>query len=283
MLEDEQAALESATLAGEEALRSRLAAEKVAKEKVDAGRDLEAAAELMAAADLEGDPALMVSAAETAVAALNNNDNDNEALTAEQRSRAQEAATQYESRAQARISELEGDDDEFAWLRLGLDRTDLEGLRSRAAAALAAATQDSAVATSSSDPVQVPVAERVPRSLRVARGEIISGAVLIGLGVSGFALMGSGLRLDALADRELEAAGIADLDDLAPAARVSFEQQYEQAATLTAVGVVLGIAGSALGGTLMAAGIRDRKRAVAVKATPSLSRGALGLVIGGRF
>ncbi|HGG56628.1 MAG TPA: hypothetical protein ENK31_02400, partial [Nannocystis exedens] len=164
VLEDEQAAFESATLAGEGALESRFAAEKAAKEKVDAGQDLEAAAELMAAADLGADPALMVSAAETAVAVLNTNRNKRSsqakgALTAEQRSRAREAATRYASRAQGRLSELEGDHDEFAWLRLGLDRTDLEGLRSRAAAVLAAATQDSAVATPSvSVPVRAPVA-----------------------------------------------------------------------------------------------------------------------------
>ncbi len=284
---DEQAAFESATLDGDRALKRRLAAEQAAKAKINAGKGLKAAAGLISEADLEGDPALMVSAAEAAAAVL-----DTEALTAEERTRAQEAAKSYAGRAQARIAELEGAEDEFAWLRLGLDKGDSEGLRSRAAevSSAAAATLVSQIQA----PAQAPVAARGPsRSLRVARGEIISGAVLIGLGVSGFALMGSGLRLDVLADRELEAAGIADLADLAPAQRLPFEQQYEQAATLTAVGAVLGIAGSALGGTLMVAGIRDRKRAgkgsaakskrAAIQAAPSLSRGAAGLVIGGQF
>jgi len=286
-VEAESAAFESAELDGERALDRRRVAKQAANAKIEAGQGLEAAAELMAAAESEGDPALMVSAAEAAAAVFGTKQpNEPKQPTHPGDRSAAEAAKSHGALALARISELEGTDDEFALLRLGLDRADLEGLRSRAVAASARGSE-----VASAPAKAAPTGPS--KSLRIARGEIISGAVLIGLGVSGFALMGSGLRLNALADRELQSGGIANLADLPPDLRAPFEQQYEQAATLTAVGAVLGVAGSALGGTLIAAGLRDRKRAgqgagskskrATIQGAPSLSQGAAGFVIGGRF
>ncbi len=263
-----QAEFEEATRSGERVLERRRRAEERAAEQVERA-PLEAARDLAVIAELDDDPALMVGAAEAALAGVGVVPG------------AEEAAQLHVSAAKARIEALSSSDDENALLRLGLDDAELHQLEVR----LRAATSRANVAL-----VRSRRAEERARSLRIAKGEVISGAVLAGLGASGLAMMGSGIYLGRSADRELEAAGVDSLSELDAVYRAPFEQQYEQASTLTAVGAVVGAVGLALGGTLVAAGVRDLKRIgggsgrrASLHGAPSVSRGAAGFVVGGRF
>ena len=237
---DAQEEFEEATSSGEQSLERRRRAEERAARGIEDGAPLEAARDLAVIAELDDDPALMIGAAEAALAGVGTV------------AGAEEVARVHASAGRARIEELRSSDDEYALLRLGLEEEDLRQLEVRAKAASTRASVASARAER---------AEAQSRSLRIAKGEVISGAVLAGLGASGLAMMGSGIYLRRSADRELEAAGVDELGELSPELRRPFERQYDQASTLTAGGAVLGAVGTALGVTLIAAGVRDLKRA----------------------
>ncbi|MCA9663611.1 MAG: hypothetical protein KC486_35100 [Myxococcales bacterium] len=259
-----QAAFEAALVDGERALARRKSAQARADAQIGAGKPLEAARDLGVLADIDGDPALMVAAAEAALAGVD--------VGAQ---RAGEVARGHAVSAEARIAELQRSDDENALVSLGLDADGLRELSARAAA----------VKRQSED------AAKSAKALRNGKGELITGAVLAGLGVSGFGVMGGGLYLKRAADQELASGGINSLDELDPELRPPFEDQYGRASTMTAVGAVVGAAGLAFGGTLLAVGIRDLKRAgwrsggkrAALRAAPTAHRGGVGLVLGGRF
>ena len=266
---DAQEEFEEATTSGEQALERRRRAEERAARGIEDGSPLEAARDLAVIAELDDDPALMIGAAEAALEGVGSV------------AGAEEVARVHASAGKARIEELRSSDDEYALLRLGLEEEDLRQLEVRAKAASTRASVASARAER---------AEAQSRGLRIAKGEVISGAVLTGLGLSGVAMMGSGIYLRRSADRELEAAGVSDLGELSPELRRPFEQQYDQASTLTAGGAVLGAVGTALGVTLIAAGVRDLKRAgwrserrASLRGAPTAGRGGAGFVIGGRF
>ncbi len=266
---DAQEEFEEATTSGEQALERRRRAEERAARGIEDGSPLEAARDLAVIAELDDDPALMIGAAEAALAGVGSV------------AGAEEVARVHASAGKARIEELRGSDDEYALLRLGLEEEDLRQLEVRAKAASTRASVASARAER---------AEAQSRGLRIAKGEVISGAVLAGLGLSGVAMMGSGIYLRRSADRELEAAGVSELGELSPELRRPFERQYDQASTLTAGGAVLGAVGTALGVTLIAAGVRDLKRAgwrserrASLRGAPTAGRGGAGFVVGGRF
>jgi hypothetical protein len=259
-----QAAFEAALVDGERAVARRQSAQARADAQIEAGKPLEAARDLGVLADIDGDPALMVAAAEAALAGVE--------IGAP---RAGEVARSYALNAEGRIAELSGAADENALLTLGLEAEGLKELSARAAA----------VKRQSED------AAKSAKALRNGKGELISGAVLAGLGLSGIGVMGGGLYLKRAADQELASGGIDSLDQLDPELRAPFDDQYGRASTMTAVGAVVGAAGLAFGGTLLAVGIRDLKRAgwrsgserAALRAAPTVHRGGAGLVLGGRF
>ncbi|HEY8375607.1 MAG TPA: hypothetical protein VIK91_03920, partial [Nannocystis sp.] len=106
-------------------------------------------------------------------------------------------------------------------------------------------------------------------ALRRARGEMISGGVLLGLGVGGLGAMTAGALLKRSAEQDNKE-GAAD--------------ELRRADTIMAVGGVVGVMTVAIGAALLAEGARDRKAARAqlrgrVRVAPTLG----GFVIRGRF
>lgn len=99
---------------------------------------------------------------------------------------------------------------------------------------------------------------------RAARGELIVGGVLLGLGVGGIGMIGAGAAIKGKAD--------ASDDDV------------KTGTTLLGAGAIVGVIGTVMGLALLGEGVKDRKAARAgqtarVRVGPTLG----GLVLSGRF
>ncbi len=111
------------------------------------------------------------------------------------------------------------------------------------------------------------------------RAELITGAVFMVGGLTGFGVLGAGVVVKGRAEQELkDAEGRTDVD-LEP-----LDKQQKQGETMLAAGAVAGVLGMALGIALVAAGGRDMKAGRAgltsrVRIAPTFG----GLVISGRF
>lgn len=123
---------------------------------------------------------------------------------------------------------------------------------------------------------QTAAAERLRRR---GRAELITGAVFMAAGLTGFGVLGAGVFIKRNADQDLEEAEGRTEVDLDP-----LYAQQKQGETMLAAGAVAGVIGMALGIALVGAGARDMKQGRAgltsrVRVTPALG----GLVISGRF
>lgn len=116
---------------------------------------------------------------------------------------------------------------------------------------------------------------------RNGRAELIAGAVLGTVGLTGFGVMSGGIYLDGASKRELDKGMGRPDEDLA-----ALHDQQRRAETMIAAGAISGAVGLALGIALIAIGARDlkatrgeRPRQARVRVAPTLG----GIVIAGRF